>query len=62
MKKIKTYRLTIKFYEGTDEVIYISEVLTETTNTVYEIGTFDMTDYFDREYLDMIDGVTVGEA
>ena len=61
-KKIKTYRLTIKYYSDTDEVIYISEGISENSSTIYEIDNFDMTDYFEPEWVEMIDGVNCGEA
>ena len=62
----KKYTLTISYNDESDQVEYITESLDndeEDYQRYFEVGTVDITEYWDKEALDLIDQMyDIGDA
>ena len=59
---MKTYILTIKYDEETEEMEYLSEEIVERDNAFY-YGEIEISEYFDEETLELLeDTYIVGES
>ena len=61
---MKIYKLTIAFDDNKEEIEYISEEIEmENGDVATDYGVIDLTDYFDKEGLELIEGCyIIGEA
>ena len=58
---MKRYILTIEYNTNTEEIEYISEEVVN--DTINDVGTIDLAEYFDEELLEYMDGCyIVGDA
>ena len=62
----KKYTLTISYNDESDQVEYITESLDNDKDDYqryFEVGTIDITEYWDKEALDLIDQMyDIGDA
>ena len=55
---LKTYTLTIEYDEETEEVEYIQEYIDEEEfECLVEFGCIDMSEYWDKETMELIDEI-----